>query len=143
LALLSIKKIKAQDAIFYVIAQVVGALIAMLVGQFLTGEGPVIDRENILSVGFGEALGAFILAFGVSAAVYQRVKDGIAGVIVGGSLFLGIYLALPLSNAVLNPAVAIGIGSFTSMYLLGPIVGAVAGCWLFTYLWGEKVKFSK
>ena len=43
-----------------------------------------------------------------------------------------------LSNGILNPAVALALGSFNWIYLVGPIVGAVVGMWLFKLLSMEK-----
>ena len=55
--------------------------------------------------------------------------------VVGGSLLLGIAVAALLgSNGVLNPAVALGIGSFNVMYVLGPILGSVLGMQLYKRL---------
>jgi glycerol uptake facilitator-like aquaporin len=51
-----------------------------------------------------------------------------SGLVVGGSLLLGIALASLLgSNGVINPAVALGIGSFNVMYVLGPVLGSLLG----------------
>ncbi|MBI1812635.1 aquaporin [Candidatus Peregrinibacteria bacterium] len=139
--LLSINKIKAKDAVFYVIAQLLGALLAMNFGHLLNGGTSVIGHEESLSVGIMEALGAFFLVFGICAVVYKKVHAAAAGIVIGGSLLLGIDVASPVSNAVLNPAVALGIGSFGPMYILGPIVGAVFAAWLYTFVAGEKVEF--
>jgi glycerol uptake facilitator-like aquaporin len=52
--------------------------------------------------------------------------------VIGGSLAIGATIAAGLgSNAILNPAIAFGIGSFGIAYIIGPIVGAVLGMWLF------------
>ncbi len=60
--------------------------------------------------------------------VYGKTPSGLSGVVVGGSLLLGIAIAAGFgSNGVLNPAVAFGIGSFGLMYIAGPILGAVCG----------------
>jgi glycerol uptake facilitator-like aquaporin len=47
-----------------------------------------------------------------------------------------------MSNGVLNPAVAIGIGSFNMTYALGPIVGAIIGAFVASIVHGEKVRFG-
>ncbi len=135
IALLSVNKIKPKDAGMYVFAQLVGATLALTVIPVLTGQTlPELPKENLLSVGLAEAIGAFLLAFGVSAVVWNKVHESAAGLVIGGSLLLGLFIASGMSNAVLNPAVAWGIGSFTPMYILGPLVGAVGGAWGFKKL---------
>lgn len=136
--LISINKIKPQDGALYIVAQILGALLAMLVGRFLTGETVYVGGSNAIPIAVAEGIGALLFSFGVAAVAYRKVPSEMSGIVVGGSLLLGIFTAMSLSNGVLNPAVALGIGSLNVMYLLGPIVGAVAGMWLFRYLSGEK-----
>jgi glycerol uptake facilitator-like aquaporin len=48
---------------------------------------------------------------------------------------LGITIAaLVGSNGVLNPAVALGIGSFSVVYALAPVLGSVLGMQAYKYL---------
>jgi hypothetical protein len=62
------------------------------------------------------------------------------GVVVGGSLLLGLSIASNVgSNGILNPAVAFALGSFNMSYVLGPIAGALVGFNLFKFL-GEVKK---
>jgi aquaporin Z len=143
IGLLSVNKMRVSDAFFYVIAQFIGAIIALILLYLLTGESTGIGFENDLLVAAFEAMGTFVLAFGISSVVLGKIHPAASGLAIGGSLFIGIYLASVVSNAVLNPAVALGIGSFGPMYVLGPIVGSVAGFWASHLLWGVKVDFSK
>ena len=125
IGLLSIKKISTHDALFYIIAQVLGACIAltafMAMGLSIVNVGAG-DSSGIL---FGEALGAFFLLFGICSVVYGKVSDVASGLVIGGSLLLGIVMAASFSNGVLNPAVAIGIGSVSLTYIVAPIIGAI------------------
>lgn len=136
IALASRKKISLQDAALYIVAQILGALAAMYTAVWLLGSMPSVTTSNDLTVFAAEALGAAILAFGVSTAV--RNNDyATSGAVVGGALFVGILLAGGASNAVLNPAVAIGIGSASAAYLIAPIVGGLMGAWLNAWLYAE------
>ena len=134
LGLLSIKKISVQDAALYIVSQFIGAVLAMVFGRIVTGDVVRVAASMTPTAGVGEALGTFILVFGICSVVYKRVKMEHAGFVIGGSLLLGIYLASVMSNGVVNPAVALGIGSFNVMYVLGPIVGAVLGAQAYKYL---------
>ncbi len=125
LGLLSIGKIGLKDAGFYLAAQFAGGAVALLLQGAILGSHPPLTVVDSAGVFGGEALGAFWLAVGVSSVVLGKVSGSASGLAIGGSLLLGISLAAPLSNGVLNPAVALGIGSFSAVYILGPIVGAV------------------
>ena len=82
-------------------------------------------------------LGTFWLAIGVAAVVYGKAPGPASGLTIGASLLLGIAMAAPVSNGVLNPAVALGIGSFSAMYVIGPIVGSAIAMVLYRYLASE------
>lgn len=134
IGLASIKKISGKEAAFYLVAQFLGALVAMVVVKGLTSETPNLLVENTASVGTVEAFGAFFLVFGVCAVVLDKVKTAASGLVIGGSLLLGILMTAGLSNGVLNPAVALGIGSFSVMYVVGPIIGGVFAALLYQNL---------
>lgn len=87
------------------------------------------------AVFLAEALGAFFFTFGIAAVVLEKVHSQMSGLVIGGSLLLGITIAATLgSNGVLNPAVAWGIGSLNLLYVLGPIVGSLFGMQAYKYL---------
>jgi glycerol uptake facilitator protein len=138
IGLLSINKIKPPDAVSYIIAQFVGAIAAVAVGSMLDAEGVRVGYENALLIGLAEAIGTFILLFGVCSVVYKKVDDAAIGLVIGSSLLLGIFFAASVGNAVLNPAVAFTIGSFGTMYIFGPILGAIGGAWAYKSLIGAK-----
>lgn len=136
IGLLSIKKISLRRAVYYLIAQFAGALAALgIVTLVLHGHniGVKSDVSN-WTVFCGEMIGAIIFTFGVAAAVEQGLQKISAAVLVGGSLLLGLIFASIASNGVVNPAVAVAIGSSTWAYIFGPIVGAVIGMNLQHYM---------
>jgi len=139
IGLLSINKITPRDAVAYIIAQFCGSFAALAFGTMIYADEVRVGYENTFSVGVAEALGAFLLVFGICSVVYKRVHPAAAGLVIGSSLLLGIYVAASVGNAVLNPAVALAIGSFGAMYILGPIVGGVGGAWAYTALFHDKV----
>lgn len=138
IALASAKKINWKDAGLYVVFQLVGGFLAMLVSEGLSGiEVGMMDipvEMNLWKAGLVEAIGAFILAFGVSSVVWKKVDDDMSGIVIGSSLLLGIMMAGMLSFGVLNPAVALGLDLMPMdayMYFIGPVVGALGGVWAF------------
>lgn len=132
IGLLSIKKISMQAAIGYVVAQCVGALLAMFVSQILSGGAvPSMTVASDPMTAIAEAIGAAVLVLGVSSVVHGKTPHDASGLTIGGSLLLGIMLASAASNGVVNPAVALGIGSVSISYILGPIIGGVIAAWLY------------
>lgn len=131
IALWVVKKIEVKDAIFYVIFQYLGALLAFYVFSLIGFTVPVMEALDTPAVFLGEAIGAFFFLMGIAAVVYGKVKDSMSGVMIGGSLLFGVFLASMLSNGIINPAVALGVGSLSLAYILGPIVGGIAGVCLY------------
>lgn len=133
----SIKKISTTDAVYYIVAQFIGAAVAMYIVSIFNAIGapsPLVIG-NTLNIGFAELLGTFFFTFGIASVIYGKTPSQMSGVVVGGSLLLGITIAALLgSNGVLNPAVAFGIQSFGAMYILGPIIGSIAGMQTYKYL---------
>ena len=131
----SLKKISAQDALGYIVAQFVGAGLASILLRALVTPATLV-AGNSLTVMLAEFLGMILFTFGIAAVVHARVPADMSGIAIGWSLFLGIFIASSGSNGVLNPAVAFGIGSFSWVYALAPVVGSVAGMNL--YKWFTK-----
>ena len=130
----SIKKISTNTAIAYIAFQFIGASLALfLVG--LTVGMPSVTVTDVWQIGFAELLGTFFFTFGIASVIYGKTPSQLSGIVVGGSLLLGITIAALLgSNGVLNPAVAFGIGSLGFMYVLGPIIGSVLGMQLYKWV---------
>lgn len=131
LSLLSVKKIAPMPAVGYIVAQILGALIAMFAAQMLTGDVPSLPVVDDPIVALCEGIGAFVFLLGVTAAVHGKVPTDAAGAVVGASLTLGAIVASANANGILNPAVALGLGSLSVSYVVGPIVGGVLAAWLY------------
>jgi glycerol uptake facilitator-like aquaporin len=134
----SLKKIGGKEAVFYIVFQFIGAFIALILKGAFAPAVPLYVSST-WPVFFGEMVGAFFFAFGVAAvATTDKIPAAASGLVVGGSLFLGISFASFLSNGILNPAVALGIGSLSLAYLFGPPIGAILGMQLFAKLSEKK-----
>lgn len=140
LGLYSLRKVDAAHTVAYLIAQLSGALLAMLVmSLFLEGELlSMLTAEADYRSFFAEFLGMFIFSFGVAAAVQRDAKDVPAALLVGGGLSLGILFASLASNGIINPAVATAVSSLNWSYVLGPILGAVIGMNVYAVSFGKK-----
>jgi aquaporin Z len=128
LGLWSINKIKTNDAVSYIIAQLLGALVAFGLVSTLIGNVALGMAPESMTVFLAEIIGAAFFAFGVAAVVSGPVHGHMSGLVVGGSLLLGIMLAVAFGSAgILNPAVALALGALNLSYALGSIIGAVLG----------------
>lgn len=128
IGLYSVRKISLYDAMNYIIAQILGASFAIFVAYMFDITSTVTPGDFSWGILVAEILGAFVFNFGIASVVYGRVGDLASGLVIGGSLSLGIIIAsLAGANGILNPAVALSLNSLSLVYILGPIIGAVIG----------------
>ena len=161
------RRISWIRAVGYIVFQVIGALLALLVlNAFIGGAAsdpstlsaaPAVFQASPLVEGkewfvfFAEVLGTLILGFAVANALRDRQERLTQAFTVG----LGIFIALMISfiaasyvsaTAILNPAVAFSLQAITwnvwpiAVYILGPIVGGALGFFLNDLLKGRAVK---
>lgn len=154
IGLLATKQISAVKAGGYIVAQVIGAMLALTVVTQFINTAPVdpslgqtmsvfkaADLVGDWRPFFAEALGGLVFGLGIAAAVLGRKNSHESGFVVGGSLLLGLITATLASAAILNPAVAVGLSAYhfdnwwtVATYALGPVLGVVAGAWLYKLL---------
>jgi aquaporin Z len=138
IGLAAIKKIDLASAGAYIVAQFIGAGVALAIGHVIFAAPVELVAGGSVGIGLAELLGALLFLFGIAAVVLERVPAQMSGVVIGTSLFLGVHFAAHTSNGVLNPAVALGIGSFSLPYVWGPIVGAALGALISSMLSERK-----
>jgi glycerol uptake facilitator-like aquaporin len=134
LGFLSIRKVSFVRSIAYIIVQIAGAVAAWqlyeyFVDKALKNTSTPFDMHIVVA----EAVGALVFGFAIAAVVSQKAEGWQAAATIGTGLFLGLTVAGLGSNAILNPAVAIGIRSFDTNYFLGPVVGVAVGMLVYTY----------
>ncbi len=135
IAMASVKKINAKDALLYVVFQLIGGFLALYFTRWFMGGTTGVENFPtdmvVWKTALAEAIGAAMLVFGVSAVMEKKVKEDMHGVVIGGSLLLGIVLSGGISYGIANPAVAIGVGVpyAAYVYFVAPIVGGVVSAW--------------
>lgn len=137
IGLWSIDKIDARQALRYVLAQLIGALGAVLVLStvFEIGTLTLTRGSESGTIFLAEVLGTALFTFGIASVVYGRVHDAMSGAVIGGSLLLGIIVAAQVGSAgILNPAIALALGTLSLSYIAGAVVGAVLGMQLYKQL---------
>lgn len=152
--LLAIRRISARDAAAYVVAQLVGAVLAVFLLKMLLPAAvaslaawgtPALHPSVTFGKGIGiEAILTFVLMSAVMGTVVSRNAPKVGGFGVGLTLVFAILVGGSLTGAALNPARAFGpallSGSMTghAVYWIGPIVGAVLAALLWKWLLAEE-----
>lgn len=114
------------DMLAYWVAQIVGAVAAVFVVQYLKGEVAVIAPSPAAGPLFlAEFLFTFALVYIVLNVATARATEGNShyGLAIGFIVMVGAYAVGPISGAAFNPAVAIGVT------LLG--LSAPANLWIY------------
>lgn len=144
LGMWTLRKINTAKAIVYIAAQFLGAVLAwQLYVYFIDRSLPnIAGTEFDWRVLVAEVVGTFIFTFGIAAAVYQKFDTGRSAAIIGGSLALGVLVSGIISNGLLNPAVALGVQSWSIAYVVGPVIGSVIGMNLFAMLFAPESALS-
>ncbi len=134
------KKIRTASAIAYILVQLLGAFAAFGVMQLFVPDATALAFSNgeAWKIFAAEALGMFIFAFGVSAAVSEERSTLESGIMVGGSLLLGLIFAGFVAGAgFLNPALFMStVRESLADLSLGPVFGPLLGATIGVTLYG-------
>jgi glycerol uptake facilitator-like aquaporin len=136
LAQWTIRKVQTTEAIAMIAMQFAGAAASWKLFEYLTNR----ELANIAGTGFdwrvltAEAVGAFVLTYLIVAAYDKVADERQRATAVGVGMFLGVLVASVASNALVNPALAIGAQSVSRAYLVGPLLGALVGANLYALL---------
>jgi aquaporin Z len=145
----------SRDIPAYVAAQVAGAIAAAGVLYLIASGKPGFDLSGgFASNGFGEhspggysliaamiteIVMTFMFLVVILGATHQRAPVGFAGLAIGLALTLIHLISIPVTNTSVNPARSTGPAIFVGgwalaqlwLFWLAPIVGALAGGWLY------------
>lgn len=140
-----VNKITPLKALYYIIAEIAGAALAILVikyaGIATPGAATTAFSWHLFSA---ELIGTALFAYGVATVAFGRTHRAATGFVVGISLFAGIILSSLFLNgtsfsASLNPAISFGLQGLNLATIFGPVLGAIIGMWTYVYL-SEDVK---
>lgn len=144
LGLWTVRRSSALRTVSYVAAQLLGAAAAYWLFTYLYDGRLDNIGEFDPRILLAETLGTMLLAIGVAAAVFNNYKGGKTAATVGIAIAVGIMVASIASAGLLNPAVALGVGSWVwGTYVLGPILGAVIGFNLYALLFAPTKEIVK
>lgn len=145
LGLWSIKKVPTTQAIVFVASQLLGGLAAWRVAEYLLDQklGRMAESAFDWRIVIAEAVGAFIFTFAIAAALSQKFEGGRLASTIGLALFVGAMVAGMGSAGLLNPAVALGLNSYSVNYIVGPIAGGILGMNVYEYVFATKAPAKK
>lgn len=136
LALWTRRKIQTAQAVVYVGAQMLGGVAAWQLSEYLLNQplrnsaGGGLDWRIFVA----EALGGFVFATAVVAAVNRAYDGAKLAFVTGAGFTLAIVVASLASKGIVNPSLAVGIQAWNWSYALGPVLGAVVGMNTYGYL---------
>ncbi|MEW9625647.1 aquaporin Z [Rhodanobacter geophilus] len=152
-----------KEVIPYIIAQVVGGLVAgavlYVIASGKAGFDPV--GGGFASNGFGAhspggySMGAAAVCeivmtgffiFIIMGATHKSAPVGFAGIAIGLALTLIHLISIPVTNTSVNPARSTGVALFQGGWAVGqlwffwvmPIVGGIIGGLIYRYLWSDR-----
>jgi aquaporin TIP len=134
------RKISTLHAVVNIIMQVLGGLAAWWLLNYFLGRHlqSIAGSKFEWKILIAEALGTAVFTFGLAAAIYSGFdRNKVAG-IAALSFVAGVIVASLASNAVLNPAVALGIQSWSWAYAVGPLIGGLVGMNLYSIFFVGK-----
>ncbi|CAN0877333.1 unnamed protein product [Linum grandiflorum] len=149
IAMAAIRRMPWKEVPMYVLAQLLGATLGSLTLKVLFHRqadivpimtqyaSPTSDLEAFL----WEFIITFILMFSICAnATDHRASPGLAGFAIGATLLVNVLVAGPITGASMNPArsigpaVASGVYDNLWLYILAPVLGALAAAMVYSGL---------
>lgn len=161
-------RIDTPQMAYYVVSQLLGAFIAGAFLAIIFGSSAALSvglgtphvtdlvgnqgMSRVLMAGLIEAVLTFGLVFVYFGTIVDPRAPKFGGLTVGLALAMGMLVCFPLTGAAMNPARYLGIAvweaglgkgmsamSDFSVYIAGPILGAIAAGWLYNgYILDEK-----
>ncbi len=158
------RRISWIRALGYVLAEVLGALVAYIVlsgfingaaASSVTTAGATLFSAAALTSGkewyvfFAELLGTLILGFAFANALRNTQDRFTSAFTAGAGIFVALMIAFIAASyvggtAILNPAIAAAMKGLTwnvwplAVYILAPVIGAIAGFFLNDFVKGSS-----
>jgi aquaporin Z len=151
----------AKDVVPYVVAQVVGAIVAGGVLYLIASGKPGFAPAGFASNGFGElspggysmqaalvceVVMTFFFVFIIMGATHGNAPAGFAGIAIGFALTLIHLVSIPVTNTSVNPARSTGVAFFAEtaavpqlwLFWAAPLIGGALGGFAWRALFGER-----
>lgn len=140
------KEITARDSVFYVLAQITGAIAGVLVAHVMFAH-PLFDPSTHVRTGLGQWVGEFVATFGLVGTILCCLKSRPAAIPYAVGLYITAAYWFTSSTSFANPAVTIARGSSNTFSGISPadvaafvavqLVAAVLATFFFHWLLKE------
>ena len=162
IGLLATGKIRAKDALAYIVAQLIGGILGAAIIFGIANGKPTYDRAvdgmgangwdalspdgYSMTAAFGaEVVLTFLLVFVVLAATDRIGTAALAGLAIGFTLAVCHLIGIPIDGTSVNPARSLGAAVFSGgdalgqvwLFFVAPIVGGVIGALVYNILFGQ------
>jgi aquaporin Z len=162
-AMLINKKINVKDFIGYVVAQVLGALLASAILMCIVSQGNLggIETTGLGQNGFGEAsyvglsmggsflvevILTFVFIMTILGVTSNEKMGSVAGIVIGLTLAFVHILGIPLTGTSVNPARSLAPAVFMGgtaleqvwLFIVAPLIGAALAAIVFMAWTGRK-----
>ena len=162
LAMLINKKISVKDFCFYVLAQLLGAILGTaILYAIIANSGLTVAETGLGANGFGDAsavglnmFGAmlveivltFVFIYTILGVTSDEKKSSVAGIVIGLTLAFVHILGISLTGTSVNPARSLAPAIFLGgealaqvwVFILAPLVGSAIAAIVFKFLNKEK-----
>ena len=113
LAVLIRGKVSSQDAIIYIVVQIIAAIVAALIAKWYIGDMGVATLDlsgKVLKAFIGELIGTFALAYVMLNVATSKgtIGNSFYGLAIGFTVFAMASTFGSISGGAFNPAVAVG-----------------------------------
>jgi len=130
------KRMQLTDFILYLIGQLIGALLAVIlltiIGLDVKSASTIIGSYGVLNAVIFELIATFFFVFLILRITSNKNNDNIAGLVIGFSLFMIHIVGIPVSGASVNPARSIATNIFGAneasmlwLYVIFPMIGGL------------------
>lgn len=161
-AMLVAGKIKGKDAVFYIIAQCIGAIVGAAVLWLVASGLPdySLAGSGLGQNGFGdqspagysmlacliaEVVLTAVFLFVIFGATHQDAPKGFAGIAIGLTLMFIHLVGIPITGTSVNPARSLGPAVFVGgdalaqlwLFIVAPVVGGIIAALIWRF-WFEK-----
>ena len=156
LSMLMTKKISVKEFVFYVIAQVIGAILAaavlgVLLSSFKSLGANTYGAEGQLATNVGiallvEVILTFIFITAILGVTSKKENTAVAGIVIGLTLTLVHLLGISFTGTSVNPARSLGPAIFVGgtalkqvwVFIVAPLVGSLLASVFYTTVIKEK-----
>lgn len=155
------KKIGVADGAGYVACQIIGGIVAAFslktilpeIGAAVNfgvqgGPSEFLGKSAMSGFALEAVFTFFLVAVIFMTAVHKKAASGMAGLSIGGMIFLLHLVGVPLTGASMNPArtlgpaIASGFWEFHWIYWAGPIIGGIIAGLIMNYIFVKKAEIE-